>query len=99
MNRYFSALCALALSAAMFTGCGCMNSNKQPDPTVMPTPEMTMAPTTAATTAPTTRPTTEATTEAATLPTETGMSGTEAATDSTESTGNTSRSRAPAQNG
>lgn len=98
MKKYLSAVCALALSAAIFTGCGCMNSNKKPEPTVMPTTEMTVAPTTAATTTPTTRPTTQPTTEATMLPTETGMNGTES-TNATEGAGNTARNRTPANNG
>lgn len=99
MKKMISAVCAMTLSAVMFTGCGCMNSNQKVDPTVMPTPEMTIAPTTQATTAPTTSPTTQPTTEATVLPTETGTNGIESTTNPTESTGNTARNRTPSRNG
>lgn len=98
MKKYLSAVCALALSAAMFTGCGCTNSKKKPEPTMMPTTEMTIAPTTHATTVPATVPTTEATV----LPTETHNNSTSA----TEYTGHASnptdnanaRNRTPSNN-
>lgn len=98
MKKYLSAVCALALSAAMFTGCGCTNS-KKPEPTMKPTTEMTIAPTTHATTVPATVPTTEATV----LPTETQNNSTSAtegtghASNPTENTG--ARNRTPAHNG
>lgn len=94
MKKYLSAACALALSAAMFTGCGCMNRNKKPEPTVLPTHAATVAPTTHATV-----PTTEATI----LPTETydnhtnATTGTEHATNPTDNAA--ARNRTPAHNG
>ena len=59
MKKLFSGICALALTATLFTGCGCSNSAM--DPTMMPT-NATMAPTTHATTESTTQPTTAPTT-------------------------------------
>ena len=56
MKKYAILFLALVLTAALFTGCGCRNS--QPMNTTVPTTMPTTAPTTAPTTMPTTRPTT-----------------------------------------
>ena len=65
MKKFVILSLALALSAYMLTGCGCMNTNA--DVTTLPTNGETSAPTTR----PTTQPTTEPTTMATTQPTET----------------------------
>lgn len=101
MKKFLCAVCALALSAAMLTGCGC--SNVGTEPTVMPTTQPTTRATTAPATQSTTVPATVPTTEATMLPTETGSNetnSTNGATDNTEAANNSrSRNRAPAQNG
>ena len=56
MKKFVILSLALALSATMLTGCGCMNTNA--DVTTLPTNGETSAPTTRPTTAPTTVPTT-----------------------------------------
>ena len=71
MKHVFSGLMALALTAVLFTGCGCTNTGMEP--TVLPTNQETTMPTTKATIPPTTAPTTMPTTEATMLPTETSM--------------------------
>lgn len=99
MKKFCPAVCALALSAAMFTGCGCTNSNKRPEPTMMPTMEATTTPTNHAATMPSTVPTTEA----ATQPTQThgnSTTATEGTAHATNPTDNASaRNRTPAHNG
>ena len=58
MKKLFLLALTFVLTAALFTGCGCTNRNKDYEtaPTVMPTTLPTM-PTTEATTVPTTRAT------------------------------------------
>jgi len=56
MKKYTILFLALVLTAALFTGCGCRNS--QPMNTTAPTTMPTTAPTTAPTTMPATMPTT-----------------------------------------
>jgi hypothetical protein len=87
MKKLLSLALAIVLTASVFTGCGCTNSNKDSmtTPTAMPTTVPTM-PSTAPATMPTTRPTvptTEETTATGNGPLE---DETTSATDATEST-------------
>lgn len=91
MKKSFILVSALVLTAALFTGCGCRNS--QPAGTTAPT---TM-PTTATTSEPTTRETTMPTMETS-IPTvgptiEDGNGPLDSSPNATEDTGMTGRSR------
>ena len=74
----------IVLTASLFTGCGCTNSNKGnvTTPTVLPTTMPTTAPTTAPTTQPT-FPSTEETTATGNGVLEDDISGTTISTEST----------------
>ena len=75
MKKFTMLFLVLVLAAAVFTGCGCRNSQ----------PMNTTVPTTMPTTAPTTMPTTVPTTEATTVPT---TMATEPSTEATIEDGN-----------
>lgn len=94
MKKYSILILVLALTATLFTGCGCRNSRPMNTvPTTLPTTTATSAPTQA-----TTHPTTEATTEGTVMPSNgsepTVESGNApAATENTETAGENNRAR------
>lgn len=89
MKKYAQFALVLALTAVLFTGCGCTNRdmNNATTPTMLPTTQATTAPTTEMTTAPTTMATEPSgTIDNGNGPLEDGTATTGATTDGTTDT-------------